>query len=772
MSETPSLVGQVISGCEILEKTAEGGMGAVYRARHKALNRIVCVKILSPSLSKDKKAVELFLTEARAIALIDHPNIVNVYNVGKEKGYYFIVMSFIEGQTLSALLKSKKHIPVNTVLDLFEGVLQGLSAAHEKGIIHRDIKPSNILITPQGQAKLVDFGIAKKVNKTGSTKTTELAGTAYFIAPEQALGSNLDTRADLYSIGASMYYVLTGQFPYNGKNTIEIIQKHINDPVPNPSDLRKDIPVWLSQDIQKLMSKNPNDRFQTAKDIYEHFQKMRAEDMLRFKSGNAGRNIDLGAEVPKLAVKEEAAGTQTWHTQRMLRTTKKPNTLTQPSANTLMPQVGPSPTLQSDRSTTQATTANDPQMPQADKAKTINVYTPASRSPMLNSRGVSAFLRTNLKKLVSLLIFLPLFALLAGLVVYTFHALGQVCSVHVVPTAGLLQNILAPFTAAEYAPNQLLLTGVCLVMLALIFASSVIKSFSHSTATLLFLAFVSFLAGLFTPQTQLMNLSFPQPLFSAQYFLCYLVLALAWGISVCWTLNRSFARGILGSVLVIFSMVMAFLAAHLSISPNQQDPFFTVIFYGALFCGLCAIYYLVSRSTKDSILLPCLLFLLAVSGVWTYTVSGLVSSLKNTSSEVITRVDIKRMAGSFTSGTEAEEGLDLAARNAFQQVDKTNEISYLTRENALRTLEKRIEKALPGTFDENMMPIMANLLFDYYHGGDGPLKLSIWKYALTLPVHYFNQDAAENNAYFLLIVMLYMLGLLSCAGTICFRGDL
>ena len=243
MTEHPSLVGQEISGCEILNKVAEGGMGAVYKARHKALNRVVCVKILSPALANDKKAVELFLTEARAIAELDHPNIVNVYNVGKEKGYYFIVMSFIEGQTLSVMLKKNKILPIGLVLDLFEGVLLGLQAAHEKGIIHRDIKPSNILINPQGQPKLVDFGIAKKVDKEkGSTKTTELAGTAYFIAPEQALGKDLDTRADLYSLGASLYYVLTGQFPYNGKNTIDINQKHINDPVPNPAKIRSDMP--------------------------------------------------------------------------------------------------------------------------------------------------------------------------------------------------------------------------------------------------------------------------------------------------------------------------------------------------------------------------------------------------------------------------------------------------------------------------------------------------------------------------------------------------
>ena len=114
-----SLIGQEISGCEILQKTAEGGMGAVYRARHKALNRIVCVKILSPALANDKKAVDLFLSEARAVAELDHPNIVNVYNVGKERGYYFIVMSFIEGQTLSMMLKRQKVLPIGLVLDLF-----------------------------------------------------------------------------------------------------------------------------------------------------------------------------------------------------------------------------------------------------------------------------------------------------------------------------------------------------------------------------------------------------------------------------------------------------------------------------------------------------------------------------------------------------------------------------------------------------------------------------------------------------------------------------
>ncbi|MBQ4493220.1 MAG: serine/threonine protein kinase, partial [Elusimicrobiaceae bacterium] len=165
-----NLVGQEIGGCVILEKVAEGGMGSVFKAKHKALDRIVCVKVLSPALADDKKAVGLFLTEARAIAEIDHPNIVFVYNVGKEKGYHFIVMSFIEGESLSSIVRRRPNLPLSFIVDAFCGILQGLDAAHQKGIIHRDIKPSNILINKKLEPKIVDFGIAKKVDKDSTDK--------------------------------------------------------------------------------------------------------------------------------------------------------------------------------------------------------------------------------------------------------------------------------------------------------------------------------------------------------------------------------------------------------------------------------------------------------------------------------------------------------------------------------------------------------------------------------------------------------------------------
>ncbi len=281
-----ALIGQEISGCVILEKISEGGMGTVFKAKHKALDRIVCVKVLSPALANDKKAVGLFLTEARAIAEIDHPNIVFVYNVGKENGFYFIVMSFIEGESLSSIVRKRPNLPISFIVETFIGILRGLEAAHQKGIIHRDIKPSNILINKKLEPKIVDFGIAKKVDKDkGSTKTTELAGTAYFLSPEQALGRSIDTRADLYSVGASLFYVLTGKYPFTGKNSMDIIQKHINEPLPDINHYRKGIPPWLSMAVAKLMSKNPKDRFQTATETLLYFQKMRADDQLKLSQG-------------------------------------------------------------------------------------------------------------------------------------------------------------------------------------------------------------------------------------------------------------------------------------------------------------------------------------------------------------------------------------------------------------------------------------------------------------------------------------------------------
>jgi len=774
MNEKPSLVGTDISGCEILNKVAEGGMGAVYKARHKALNRIVCVKILSPALANDKKAVELFLTEARAIAELDHPNIVNVYNVGKEKGYYFIVMSYIEGQTLSVMLKKNKVLPIGLVLDLFDGVLKGLAAAHEKGIIHRDIKPSNIIITPQGQAKVLDFGIAKKVDKEkGSTKTTELAGTAYFIAPEQALGRDLDTRADLYSIGASLYYVLTGQFPYNGKNTIDIIQKHINDPVPDPAKIRKDMPGWLSLAVQKLMSKNPDDRFQTAKETYMHLRKMRAEEQLRVNLGNSGRAIDLGEESALKVVKEDKITTESIKHQRV----KDREDFSRPvtASSSALPQM-PKLDASAEDPKIKRTPAKSPsvQMLNASDVKPAPVFVPSKKKPGRGAFAKTASLAGNgLKTILKMVVFVPLFMAFAGGISYLFYSLGKISSVHTSEYAGLLHNLIAPFVATEYEPNQLLFTGLAVLAVALIFASSAIKAFVRSTTTLLALAFVSYLAGLFAPEAPFMDLSnVTSFLFTPEYYLCFLVFALAWGISLCWTINRSAAQGILGAVLAAFCAVMAYLSAHLTIAPDTGSLLIKITLYAALFCGLAAIYYLLAPQEKDSILAPFFFMLAATVGVWAYTVSGLAENFNGTLDAFIARIEVKA-SRQAAANAKVEDALHIqTGRRIFAQFDRTTELTGKTPQEMAEWLEPRMEHIAPEVLTEETKPLYIDFLTRFYQGGERKMQLAVWDYALSFPIKNFNANAQNNNAYFFLLALLYVFGVLGCAGTIFFGDEL
>ncbi len=771
MTENPSLVGKEISGCEILNKVAEGGMGAVYKARHKALNRIVCVKILSPALANDKKAVELFLTEARAIAELDHPNIVNVYNVGKEKGYYFIVMSFIEGQTLSMLLKRNKVLPIGLVLDLFEGVLLGLEAAHAKGIIHRDIKPSNILINPQGQPKLVDFGIAKKVDKEkGSTKTTELAGTAYFIAPEQALGKDLDTRADLYSVGASLYYVLTGQFPYNGKNTIDIIQKHINDPVPNPAKLRTDMPGWLSLAVQKLMSKNPDDRFQTAKETYLYFKKMRAEDQLRVKMGNSGRAIDLGEEGPLRIVKEEKKTTETIRKQRAEQAAVRRPT-TSSAHLPLMPQVDTSVPKEDPQRGRQAAPQPSVRMLDAEAVKPVDVFVPSrkrkEKSSLVNQVGEKTRL------LLKAALFIPLFMLLAGGVAYVFYLLGKICSVHVIAQEGLISNLITPFFAATYEPNQLLMTAIAVGALALIFASSAIHAFSRSTSWLLILALVSYMAGLFTPQVPFMELAnVSQFVFTPEYYLCYLVFIVAWIVGLCWQINRTWGQGILAASLTVLAMVLVYLSAHLTIAPDAQSLAVKLVFYAGLFCAVLCVYYLAARSEKDRILLPCFLLAAGVLGIWAYSVSGLAGNINQTL-DTLTKSIVVQETNSVKSVKKTEQliGFD-SRRQVFASLNKTNELTNMPDDEAYTFLEHKIDQEAPGVFKEDTKPLFIYFLLNYYRGGENKMKFYVWDYAMSYPVKNFNSNAQRNNAYFFLLSLLYVFGIISCAGTIFFSEEL
>ena len=771
MLDGQSLVGKEISGCEILTKVAEGGMGAVFKARHKALNRIVCVKILSPSLANDKKAVSLFLTEARAIAELDHPNIVNVYNVGKEQGYYFIVMSFVEGNTLSAMLKKERVLPIGRVLDLFDGVLKGLSVAHEKGIIHRDIKPSNILITPEGSPKIVDFGIAKKVDKEkGSTKTTELAGTAYFIAPEQALGKDIDTRADLYSIGASMYYVLTGHFPYNGKNTIEIIQKHINEPVPNPAKLRSDLPGWLGLTIQKLMSKNPNDRFSTAKEVYMHFAKMRAEEQLRVKNMHGRATVDLGVESALKISNEQALSTTSKNLPASEAYRAALAKQTQPGRSKQVTQMPKLDDLAAAVAEVPPKSA-PPLAPTMELVPEKNVQQTTVPAP---TATVSAIREPKpiAKIIAKLLILLPVFLGFSALVGYVFFSLGQICSAYVSDSAGFFSNLLAPLMAGKTLPNQLFYSALALVMVAAIFASSVIKAYARTTAMLLALAFASYLAGVFTPEIKFFNASnMMEYLFSPEYYLCYLVPAAAWAISLCWRLSRSIPERILAMALIALSCTLAYCASSLTILPDLNIASTKILFVGAVLFALLSAYYLGAKSER-SIILPTICFILAISCFWLYNISGLATRTQTTVNTLVKAINMPDADAHQKHQAKAqEEYLKYSRQGVFSSIGSTKVINYLPEEEKDAMLTDYLQQYAGEIIPQEKYPFFIHLLKTYYLYGPSKTSLKIWDYAASYPVENFNKNAQTNNAYFFLVMLLFTMAALNCVGGILFKED-
>ncbi len=274
-----NLIHKTFANCLILEKIGQGGMGIVYKAHHISLNKVVCVKILSKELEADPRNIEFFLREAEISKQLDHPNTIHVYDYGKEKDNYYIIMSYVEGKSLEDLVKEKNVLPVDMACDIMIGVFEGLEHAHSKNIIHRDIKPSNIIITKDGIPRIIDFGLARRViEEKQLTITGEMIGTAYFMSPEQCLGKQVDKRADLYSTGATFFYILTGKYPFDGKSAIEVINKHVNEPLPNLFLIKPELPIWLVKMIEKLMRKNPEERYQSAKEVVEELKKYKEKD--------------------------------------------------------------------------------------------------------------------------------------------------------------------------------------------------------------------------------------------------------------------------------------------------------------------------------------------------------------------------------------------------------------------------------------------------------------------------------------------------------------
>lgn len=252
----------------VLKKLGEGGKGIVFKARDTALNRVVAIKMLKSAVSTEE-GYSRFMREAQAVAKLNHPNIVSIYDIGKDDEKQFFVLEFIDGMSLHELIRTypEGKCDIQTVLRIGIDVCSALHYAHSQGVLHRDIKPENILITEEGAAKLMDFGLAKMVGEPSITQEGMIVGTVAYVAPENALGKGADARSDLYSFGAVLYEAVTGKPPFSGEDAVKIIFSHIHDYAVSPSRLSPKVPQALDECIMKLLEKEPSKRYQSAADL-------------------------------------------------------------------------------------------------------------------------------------------------------------------------------------------------------------------------------------------------------------------------------------------------------------------------------------------------------------------------------------------------------------------------------------------------------------------------------------------------------------------------
>jgi len=247
---------------EIISKIGSGGMADVYKAKDHTLNRFVAVKVLKPEFRKDKGFITKFRVEAQSAAGLAHPNIVNVYDVGEDRGLNYMVMELVEGITLKEYIERKGRLSHKETISIAIQMCSGIGAAHASGIIHRDIKPQNIIISKDGKVKVTDFGIAKAI--TSNTVSTNAMGSVHYTSPEQARGGFSDQRSDIYSIGITLFEMVTGQVPFDGETTVEVAMKHLQQEITPPSELVPDIPYSLEQIILKCTQKSSERRYEST----------------------------------------------------------------------------------------------------------------------------------------------------------------------------------------------------------------------------------------------------------------------------------------------------------------------------------------------------------------------------------------------------------------------------------------------------------------------------------------------------------------------------
>ena len=284
MDSFEKYVGQVFDKrYRILKVIGIGGMAVVFEAMDMLMRRNVAVKMLKDDINNDVQSVKRFINESKAVAMLSHPNIVNIYDVSVKDDRKYIVMELVDGITLKNYILKKGVLSFHEVISITEQILMALEHAHSKGIVHRDIKPQNIMMLKNGSVKVADFGIAKLPNAETVTMTDKAIGTVFYISPEQASGKQIDRRSDIYSLGVTMYEMATGKLPFVADSPVSVAIMQVKNTPRPPRELNPNIPVGLEQVILGAMEKNPDNRFQSASQMLRHIAQLKSNPHTVFK---------------------------------------------------------------------------------------------------------------------------------------------------------------------------------------------------------------------------------------------------------------------------------------------------------------------------------------------------------------------------------------------------------------------------------------------------------------------------------------------------------